>query len=64
MRVSLAAAGIQMTMLIVMLTGQPSPETVVILFVVAAFWGFADGLLITQLISESSFMFYFFHVVS
>lgn len=47
-----AVGVIDSTLLVVMLLWKPSRETLPVLFVVVGFWGMAEAIMFTQLISE------------
>lgn len=48
---------IQLSLLLVMLLWEPSHEHVAVFFLLAAAWGVADGILMTQLVSVIGFLF-------
>ena len=48
----LTAGLIDLALLVAMLLWQPSLDTLPVLFVIVGFWGLAEAILFTQLISE------------
>lgn len=43
---------LHMSLMVVMLTWQPSPDTLYVTFIITGLWGIADGVWFTQIISK------------